>query len=433
MLPWDDRWANAISGIESGGNYNASTDAGKGRTALGKYQVLDSNVGPWTRSILGRAMSPDEFLNDPSAQEAVFKGQFGNYVNKYGTPEDAASAWFTGRPIAAAGNVSDRLGTTANAYVAKFNNAMGATGVKAINNASQGAPVAATPPPDDGFLGQLQAFAAGKPTANGAQPYDIGDAMAGAGASMMALDNAKGAAVLAAMQQANRKNPNKVNEWTADSKNGTFYRTRPDGALEFMKNPNAVEDKPKMNESVLKHLDEQMEKYDYLSQSASQANDIIKLIDDGKLDLGMYKNWINSGKNIAGMSDEQSRAYGQYNRFTQNLVNDNLRLNKGVQTEGDAYRELKAIGSNGASYDNQSAREALQRVVDKSEQAVTTRGVGSISQHQKVFGEDQLSGYGDIANGWKDNFANIRKGQSAAAASSDGKRPSLNSLIPLNQ
>jgi hypothetical protein len=65
----------------------------------------------------------------------------------------------------------------------------------------------------------------------------------------------------------------------------------------------------------------------------------------GKLDLGMFKNWLNSGQNMAGISDEQSRAFARYQQFLQKVANDNLLLNKGVQTEGDAYREMKAIGA----------------------------------------------------------------------------------------
>ena len=92
-----------------------------------------------------------------------------------------------------------------------------------------------TPAPDDGFMGQLL----GRMKGQGNGGYDLGDALGNAGASMMALDNARGAAVLASMTQANRKEATKVPEWSVDAKSGTFYRTGKDGRLEFMKNPNA--------------------------------------------------------------------------------------------------------------------------------------------------------------------------------------------------
>jgi hypothetical protein len=50
----------------------------------------------------------------------VFETQFGKSVAKYGNPADAASVWFSGRPLAKAGNASDVLGTTVPQYVQKF-------------------------------------------------------------------------------------------------------------------------------------------------------------------------------------------------------------------------------------------------------------------------------------------------------------------------
>src|SRR5690606_29736713 len=56
--------------------------------------------------------------------DAVFNGEFGSYVQKYGNPQDAASMWFSGRPMAEAGNASDGYSTVPQ-YVDKFTRAMG--------------------------------------------------------------------------------------------------------------------------------------------------------------------------------------------------------------------------------------------------------------------------------------------------------------------
>jgi len=91
---------SAFSAVESGGRYDAvGPETGKGR-AYGKYQVMDFNIGPWTEEILGRRMSVDEFLASPEAQDAVFNAKMRDYTNRYGTVEDAASMWFSGRPYA---------------------------------------------------------------------------------------------------------------------------------------------------------------------------------------------------------------------------------------------------------------------------------------------------------------------------------------------
>jgi hypothetical protein len=192
------------------------------------------------------------------------------------------------------------------------------------------------------------------------------------------------------------------------------------------KNPNFSDEekKAKLTESALKHVGETMEKYDYLSQSSSNAADILDDLNSGKLDLGMFKNWINSGKNLAGVSDDQSRAYSRYNQYLQGLVNDNLRLNKGVQTEGDAYRELKAISSNGTTYDNEAAKDALRRVITKSQEAVTKRGTAILDSHKKAYGDEPFAPFDDMATGWKSNFDNI--GQRVAA----GMKPAAAAAAP---
>ncbi|NWG23711.1 MAG: hypothetical protein HXY30_04700 [Pseudorhodoplanes sp.] len=65
MALLDPIFSEAIAGIESGGRYDA--------------------LGPATKS--------GEYLRNPEAQEAVFRGQFGIYVQKYG-PDGAARACF---------------------------------------------------------------------------------------------------------------------------------------------------------------------------------------------------------------------------------------------------------------------------------------------------------------------------------------------------
>jgi hypothetical protein len=116
-----DRAKQAIASIESGGEYGARGPVtNRGDRAFGKYQVMGANIPSWTKEALGRSMTPAEFLASPEAQERVFETQFGKSVAKYGNPADAASVWFSGRPLAKAGNASDVLGTTVPQYAQKF-------------------------------------------------------------------------------------------------------------------------------------------------------------------------------------------------------------------------------------------------------------------------------------------------------------------------
>lgn len=87
----------AIATQESGHNYKAvgpMTDYGH---AYGKYQVLEPNVGPWTLQYYGKRLTPQQFLNNPQAQEAVARGKLKSYYNKYGA-RGAAAMWYSGQP-----------------------------------------------------------------------------------------------------------------------------------------------------------------------------------------------------------------------------------------------------------------------------------------------------------------------------------------------
>lgn len=120
-----DAYSNAISSIESGGRYDAIGPATRtGDRAYGKYQVMGANIPSWTEKHVGRKMTPQEFLADKNAQEKVFSGEFGGYVQKYGNPQDAASMWFSGRPAAQGAGRNDGY-TSQPEYLRRFNAALG--------------------------------------------------------------------------------------------------------------------------------------------------------------------------------------------------------------------------------------------------------------------------------------------------------------------
>jgi hypothetical protein len=138
--------AAAISSIESGGKYDELGPFTKtGDRAYGKYQVMGANVPTWTKAHLGQEMTPEQFLQNPQAQDAVFKGQFGQYANKYG-PEGAAKAWFAGEGGMNNPNARDQLGTTVASYADKFNTAMGGPSGAPASGSPSGGVAQASPP-----------------------------------------------------------------------------------------------------------------------------------------------------------------------------------------------------------------------------------------------------------------------------------------------
>ena len=123
MRPFRD----AIASIESDGSggYAAvgPTHPQLGR-ALGRYQIMEANIGPWSREVLGREVTPEEFMANPQIQDAIFDGKFGGYVQQFG-PEGAAQAWFAGPGGVGKMDRQDSLGTSVAEYTQKFSSALG--------------------------------------------------------------------------------------------------------------------------------------------------------------------------------------------------------------------------------------------------------------------------------------------------------------------
>lgn len=110
------------NGIESGGNYGAvGIKTKSGDQAYGKYQVMGANLPGWLEKSGLPAMSPQEFLKNPSAQEKVFETIFGGYMQKYGNFNEAAAKWFTGKSLSEGAKGSDVNGTTVPSYLAATN------------------------------------------------------------------------------------------------------------------------------------------------------------------------------------------------------------------------------------------------------------------------------------------------------------------------
>jgi len=116
-----DRTLGALRRIESGGKYDIVGPASRtGDRPYGAYQVMGANIPSWTEAALGRRMTPEEFRLDQKAQDETAKHRAGLYLNQYDDPRQAASMWFTGKPIEKAGNVADVLGITNPKYLSMF-------------------------------------------------------------------------------------------------------------------------------------------------------------------------------------------------------------------------------------------------------------------------------------------------------------------------
>jgi len=112
----------AIGQYESGGNYQIRgkeipSGQYKGERAMGKYQIMPGNLPSWSKQALGRIVSEKEFLNNPDIQDKIAEYKMAKIYEQYGTVEDVASIWFSGQPMAKAGNKKDVLGTSVPTYI----------------------------------------------------------------------------------------------------------------------------------------------------------------------------------------------------------------------------------------------------------------------------------------------------------------------------
>ncbi len=83
---------NALSGQESGGDYNArNADSG----ASGRWQIMPENWPSWAQE----AGLPADAPMTPANQDSVVRNKLTQYYNKFGNWADVAAAWYSGQPL----------------------------------------------------------------------------------------------------------------------------------------------------------------------------------------------------------------------------------------------------------------------------------------------------------------------------------------------
>jgi len=99
------------------------------------------------------------------------------------------------------------------------------------------------------------------------------------------------------------------------------------------------------------------------------------------LELGLWKNMMSEAKNFVGASDPRSREYAQMRSTMEKMRNDSLRLNKGMQTEGDAQRAWDELITN--FNDPKVVQAQLDRISKINEDAIKERQtqIGVIEQN----------------------------------------------------
>lgn len=451
MASYDDlsRWGMAIQDIESsGGNYGAlGPVTRRGDRAYGAYQIMGANIPSWTQAALGRSMTPGQFLSDEAAQDQTFAHRFGLLADKYGNPQDAASAWLTGRPLSQGGNARDQLGTSGNAYVRKFNQGVAQTyqddlvrrgasnvemgdlvnrgdgqyettnlsdtpaaGAQPVSMGSSASYNVPNPPPPMGGIGAVVAPPGYSPTAPAEKPvqqdgvggfmnglrgdgeqWSMADGMIGAGASLMSVYNPQGAAALMA-QLKHRETKQKKSPWALtgyDQSSGRgLYVNSETGQVQPM------QVSAPYREMSSKDRDEFNDRHDKLSthdQIINDANKYRGLIADGQIDLSAAAQFSAGARKLTDTSTPQDRNAANYAQFIAGLGNSSLRLNAGTQTEGDAVRTLNEIAPKMSGYDNAASIGALDAII-KSSRTRANSLIQAQNSSMDYFGGNSLPG-----------------------------------------
>lgn len=109
--------------------------------------------------------------------------------------------------------------------------------------------------------------------------------------------------------------------------------------------PDGRPSKP-MPATALKMQNEALDMIGIASSIQADLGTVEQQLETGALDFGPVKNLANQARNLAGMSTEQSRNLSTFKSSMEKLRNDSLRLNKGVQTDGDAQRAWNELFQN---------------------------------------------------------------------------------------
>ena len=72
-----DRQGRLLACEGRAGRVTRTEKDGSITNAYGAYGVMEDNIGPWSKQVLGRTVSLAEFRANPAIQDAIFDGVFG--------------------------------------------------------------------------------------------------------------------------------------------------------------------------------------------------------------------------------------------------------------------------------------------------------------------------------------------------------------------
>jgi hypothetical protein len=139
--------------------------------------------------------------------------------------------------------------------------------------------------------------------------------------------------------------------------------------------------------AIVQNQDELLDTINTSEGIINKTDRFVQQIDKGELDLGLMANLSNKAKNNLGMSTEESRNLASFQATLEQLRNDSLRLNNGVQTDGDAQRAWNELIAN--INDPQVVKQRLQEISEINKRGSQLKRV-RLNTMRSEFGKEPL-------------------------------------------
>jgi hypothetical protein len=173
--------------------------------------------------------------------------------------------------------------------------------------------------------------------------------------------------------------------------------------LNYEKSKSTGDRQKPMPSSALKMQQTELDALGTAGGIQSELGRIQTQIKTGKLDFGLISNLSNQARNFVGMSNEESRNFASFKATMERLRNESLRLNAGVQTDGDAQRAWNELFAN--INDRGVVEQRLQEIQNINARAIKLRKM-NVDGIRANYGKDplELNDYetpaAPASNGW---------------------------------
>lgn len=135
--------------------------------------------------------------------------------------------------------------------------------------------------------------------------------------------------------------------------------------------------------TLQKEEDEDLAAIGTYSNTTADLQNLTRQIDKGEINLSLVGNILTKGRSAVGIGGKAGANLSDFETTIYKIRDDTLRLNKGVQTEGDAKRELQTLI--GSMNDEAKVRAALIRIAKLNERAIKLKS-NILQNRRKSYG-----------------------------------------------